>query len=486
MRVCEQLKPRKVFAYFEEICKIPHGSGNTKEISDYCVDFAKTHNLRWMQDNKNNVIIFKDASKGYENSEPIILQGHMDMVCEKDDSIEIDFEKNGLSLYIEGDFLKAKGSTLGGDDGIALAYALAILEDDTILHPPLEVVFTVDEEIGMLGANDIDLSMLKGKKLLNIDSDKEGIFFTSCAGGLQADCHLPILWTKEEGIYYEIKITGLHGGHSGSEIHKEYGNAIVLLGRLLNRLRKEFSFSVETIYGGLKDNAIPREAICTICFKQDVSDTLEKKLSDQIFSFRQELQKEYHVTDSKIEILCGKQGAKVSDVLTSDSFLKILFMLRTMPWGVQHMSMDIENLVETSLNPGIMKLEEEYFSLCFSVRSSVTSRKYEVTERLSLFTEFLGGETIISGDYPAWEYKSDSSMRELIIEIYQELFQEKPKIQAIHAGLECGIFSGKIKDLDCISFGPNNYDIHTPKERLSISSTERVWKLILEFLKRSK
>lgn len=482
MRVCEQLKPEKVFEYFEAICQIPHGSGNTKAISDYCVDFAKAHGLTWYQDDSNNVVIVKEGSKGYENSEPIIIQGHMDMVCEKENDVDIDFEKDGLKLYVDGDFLKAKGTTLGGDDGIALAYAFAILDDDTLEHPPLEVVITVDEEIGMLGAEAIDLSMLKGKKLLNIDSDEEGIFLTSCAGGLCADCAIPVVRTSQEGTLYEVKVSGLQGGHSGSEIHKERGNAIMLMGRVLNDLGKECSFSIESLSGGLKDNAIPRETTCRILMEEGQETEFVKLVSE----LDAELKKEYHTSDKDITVSCTRLETGSYEVLNPASVVKVLFMLRTVPCGVQHMSMDIEGLVETSLNAGIMKLENDMFSLCFSVRSSVTSRKYEVTDRLNFITEFLGGEVTVSGDYPAWEYKAESPLRELMAGTYRELFNEEPKIQAIHAGLECGILSGKIEGLDCISFGPNNYDIHTPKERLSISSTEKIWKLLVEFLKRSK
>ena len=294
MRVCEQLEPRRVFAYFEEICGIPHGSGNTREISDYCVSFAKEHQLKWLQDEYNNVIIFKDGSKGYENAETIIIQGHMDMVCEKENNVEIDFEKDGLDLYVEGDFLRARGTTLGGDDGIALAYAFAILEDDTLPHPPLEVVITVDEEIGMLGAEQMGLSMLKGRKLLNIDSDEEGIFLTSCAGGLQADCKLPVSREQKEGCLYEVKVTGLQGGHSGGEIHKERGNAVVLLGRVLDEMRQEIPFSVENLHGGLKDNAIPREAVCRILLPGDAAQELPAKIA----SLEEILKKEYKSSDS--------------------------------------------------------------------------------------------------------------------------------------------------------------------------------------------
>lgn len=486
MNVCEHLESRNVFKYFEQISRIPHGSGNTGAISDYCVSFAKEHNLKYIQDEAGNVIIFKEASKGYEESETVIIQGHMDMVCEKENGVDIDFEKDGLELYVDGDFLKARGTTLGGDDGIAIAYAFAILDDDSLMHPPLEVVITVDEEIGMLGAGKIDISMLKGRKLLNIDSEEEGIFLTSCAGGLQAECTLPIMRMQEDGILYEIKVTGLQGGHSGAEIHKERGNAIALIGRVLDSLSKEIPFSLGTLQGGLKDNAIPREAACTILLPKESSKEKEKTLFDIIESIDKELKHEFRNSDKEVEVCCRKLGQSKEDVLDSISLTKVVFMLRVMPCGVQNMSMDIEGLVETSLNAGIMKLEKDKFTLHFSVRSSVTSRKYEVADRLTFLTEFLGGDAVVSGDYPAWEYKADSPMRDRIANIYRDLFQKEPQIQAIHAGLECGIFSGKIKDLDCISLGPEMYDIHTPKERLCISSTERVWKLILEFLKQSK
>ncbi len=482
MKICEQLEPQKVFSFFEEICQIPHGSRNTKEISDYCVAFAKSRGLKYIQDENNNVIIFKDASPGYENAKPVIIQGHMDMVCEKEPDVEIDFEKDGLMLYVDGDFLKARGTTLGGDDGIALSYAFAILDDDSLCHPPLEVVITVDEEIGMLGAEAIDISMLKGKKLLNIDSEEEGIFLTSCAGGLQADCRLPVSRIEAEGICYEIQVTGLQGGHSGVEIHKERGNAIVLLGRVLDSLSSEIPFAIDHLEGGLKDNAIPRETKAVILLE---SDELEAKLAQQISKLEQELKKEFQTSDPEIALLCKKLGQGKKSVLHRSSAVKTLFLLRTMPNGVQHMSMDVEGLVETSLNVGIMKMSQDMLLLCFSVRSSVTSRKYELANRLKFLFEFLGGEAVIGGDYPAWEYHANSPLRELITGTYRDLFGKEPKIEAIHAGLECGILSGKISELDCISFGPDIFDIHTPKERLSISSTERVWKLLVEFLKRS-
>lgn len=480
MKVCKDLEPKKVFEYFEDICSIPHGSKNTKAISDYCVSFAREHNLKYIQDTMNNVIIFKEGSAGYEDSEPVIIQGHLDMVCEKENDTDIDFAKDGLRLYAEGDFLKAEGTTLGGDDGIAVAYALAVLDDDALAHPPLEVVLTVDEEIGMLGAEAIDLSMLKGKKLLNIDSDEEGIFLTSCAGGLTAECVLPIGRTAVTGTEYELKITGLWGGHSGSEIHKEHGNAIMLMGRLLKRLADRFDFALVRLQGGLKDNAIPREAVCTILMEN----TEETELFEAIAEYERDLKKEYHVSEPQLCVLCTTKNQITAEALDRISFAKTIFLLRSLPNGVQHMSMDMPGLVETSLNAGIMQLSEDTLSLIFSVRSSVTSRKYEVTDRLTFITEFLGGSVTTSGDYPAWEYKPESTLRDTMIQTYRDLFKEEPQVKAIHAGLECGILSGKVDGLDCISFGPANYDIHTPKERLSISSTEKIWKLIIEVLKR--
>ena len=482
MNICKDLEPKKVFHFFEEICNIPHGSGNMKAISDYCVAFAKERNLTCYQDEHYNVIIIKSGTAGYEASQPVIIQGHLDMVCEKDADTVIDFKNEGLHLYVDGDFLKAKGTTLGGDDGIAVAYAFALLDSDDICHPPLEVVLTVDEEVGMLGADSIDLSMLKGKRLLNIDSDEEGVFLTSCAGGLRADCRIPVSFREVSGIKYELKVHGLLGGHSGAEIHKERANAIIVAGRILKALQDEVGISIESLQGGLMDNAIPREVTCTLIVEAEQ----EQILAETVEKWDAILKKEYKTSDPDITLSLTKAEEDNYQVLDNRSLLKTLLFLRNIPYGIQNMSMDIPGLVETSLNPGIMKMNEEEFQVSFSIRSSVTSRKYNVLDQLCFLTEFLGGEITSSGDYPAWEYKADSEMRNIMIDTYRDLFGKEPQIQAIHAGLECGILSGKIEGLDCISFGPANFDIHTPQERLSISSTDRVWKLLVEFLRRAK
>lgn len=481
MSVLENLQPQKVFHYFEEICNIPHGSRNTKQISDYLVQFAKDRNLTCYQDELNNVIIKKDATAGYEASEPIIIQGHMDMVCEKENDCDIDFEKDGIRLMIDGDFVTADGTTLGGDDGIAVAYALAILDSDDIPHPALEVVITVDEEIGMLGAFDMDLSMLKGHKMLNIDSDVEGHFLTSCAGGMSLIADIPVKRTTQVGLAAEIVLTGLVGGHSGSEIDKEHGNADILMGRVFSALADVTPFGVITMAGGLKDNAIPRECKAAILLPEESLATA----CDALKALEAALKNEYIKSDAGIQILVQPMGIQKADILDYASVNRVLCYLRMVPNGILHMSQVMPGLVETSLNLGILELTEEALHTVTSIRSSVSSRKEDVKNRVAMVVELLGGEITVEGDYPAWEYKDKSDVRTEIAAVYKDLFGEEPVFEAIHAGLECGIFSEKIKDLDCVSFGPNNYDIHTPKERLSISSTERMWRLILEFLKRA-
>lgn len=481
MSVLENLQPQKVFHFFEEICNIPHGSRNTKQISDYLVQFAKDRNLTCYQDELNNVIIKKDATAGYEASEPIIIQGHMDMVCEKENDCDIDFEKDGIRLMIDGDFVTADGTTLGGDDGIAVAYALAILDSDDIPHPALEVVITVDEEIGMLGAFDMDLSMLKGHKMLNIDSDVEGHFLTSCAGGMSLIADIPVKRTTQVGLAAEIVLTGLVGGHSGSEIDKEHGNADILMGRVFSALADITPFGVITMAGGLKDNAIPRECKAAILLPEESLATA----CDALKALEAALKNEYIKSDAGIQILVQPMGIQKADILDYASVNRVLCYLRMVPNGILHMSQVMPGLVETSLNLGILELTDEALHTVTSIRSSVSSRKEDVKNRVAMVVELLGGEITVEGDYPAWEYKDKSDVRTEIAAVYKELFGEEPVFEAIHAGLECGIFSEKIKDLDCVSFGPNNYDIHTPKERLSISSTERMWRLILEFLKRA-
>lgn len=482
MRALENLKPENVFYYFEEIANIPHGSKNTKQISDYLVNFAKERNLEHYQDELNNVVIIKEASEGYESAEPVIIQGHMDMVCEKENGSTIDFEKDGLELYVDDGFVKAKDTTLGGDDGIAVAYALALLDSKELKHPRLEVVITVDEEIGMLGAVDIDLSMLKGHIMLNIDSDVEGEFLTSCAGGMSINSSIPVTRTSQTGLETIITLTGLDGGHSGAEIHKEHGNANILMGRILENIFNELPFGILDIKGGLKDNAIPRECTVTLLIPEEAREDVTRIVN----ATAKELAAELSVADPATRIDLSFGNVTEKNVLDYASVNKIILYLRTVPNGVINMSQVITGLVETSLNLGILELKDNELSTLTSIRSSVATRKDDLKKRVMNIIEMLGGECEAEGEYPAWEYNDHSTLRPQVVKVYQELFGEEPKLTAIHAGLECGILSDKIPNLDCVSFGPTNYDIHTPKERLSISSTEKYWNFLVKFLEEAK
>ncbi len=483
MAVLVGLQPEKVFDFFEEICGIPHGSRDTKRISDYLVEFAKERNLRYIQDELNNVIIFKDGTAGYENSDPVIIQGHIDMVCEKEPDSTIDFTKDGLELIVNGNTITANKTTLGGDDGIAVAYALAILDntDGSIPHPPIEAVFTVDEEIGMFGATDLDVSQLKGKTMLNIDSEDEGILLVSCAGGVTARCNIPYGREDDDGISVRIMIKGAAGGHSGIEIHKEGANASKILGRALYSLSAICDYKLVHIEGGLKDNAITRDAFAVINVADEDIDEI-KAFTEEFFKT---ISREYQSTDKDIQVvfdIVTKSGA----AMTKASTRAIVNAINNMPNGVQRMSKDIEGLVQTSLNLGIMETNEDGVSCSFSVRSSVASEKEELVSRLSSLMDMCGGSISYTGDYPGWEYKKDSKLRELMIKVYEEQYGAKPKIEAVHAGLECGIFAGKISGLDCVSFGPQMDNIHTPSETMHIDSVERTWRFLLDILKRLK
>ncbi len=477
-----ELQPKEVMKYFIELSSIPRGSRNTKAASDYCVEFAKSHNLSYIQDEHNNIIITKEASEGYENVPGIIIQGHLDIVCEKEDDCTIDFEKDGLTLLTDGKWVWADGTTLGADDGIAIAYALALLADDSIKHPKLEMVFTVDEEIGMIGATAMDLSSITGKYLINIDSDEEGVFYTSCAGGVTAYCEIPVSYVEETKTEYEIRITGLKGGHSGAEIDKYRANSNVLMGRLLHAIDQEICFGLTKLMGGAKDNAIPRLAVANIFIDDEDSDTLEAILKE----YNDIYKNEYATADPDIRIEFVNNGKKTANMLHPQSKEKVIFMLCNCPGGIIKMSVDIKGLVQTSLNMGILTLDEEKLSCVFAVRSSVKSEKNDLISRLQYISEFLGGEVRLEGDYPAWPFNKESKLRNLLTAKFEEQFGYEPRIAAIHAGMECGIFIDKISGLDCVSFGPALFDIHCPEERMDIESVQRYWEYIKNVLEATK
>ncbi len=476
MSILGHLEPTNVFHFFEEICSIPHGSGNIDKISDYLVAFAKERNLEHYQDSIKNVIIIKEATAGYENKEPIMLQGHMDMVAVKKPGSPIDMKTEGLELQVDGDYVYAKDTSLGGDDGIAVAYELALLDADNISHPRIECIFTVDEEVGLTGAAAIDLSVCKAKRMLNLDSEEEGIFLAGCAGGMRVDCMLPLKREVKDGALCEVHIGGLTGGHSGAEIHKGRANSNTLMGRFLVHAGKKVSMNIVSMEGGLADNAIPRETKMQVV----VSDV--EALNAEVLNFDKVLKTEYATKDSGIFAKVTVKEVGAFEAVAAEDSKKTGNLIYLLPGGVQAMSGDVEGLVETSLNLGQLSMEKEKLNLGFSVRSSIESAKYMLEEKLYALTESYGGSCKTAGDYPGWAYRVDSPLRDSMKTIYKEMFGKEPKIEAIHAGLECGFFLGKIPELDCVSIGPDMKDIHTTEEMMSISSVKRVWEFILKVL----
>ena len=470
------LKPETVFTWFEKLCSIPHGSGNTKQISDFLADFARARGLRYIQDSLNNVIIFQDGTPGYEDHAPVILQGHMDMVCEKDADCPIDMEKDGLDVTHDGSYVFAKGTTLGGDDGIAVAYALALLDAKDIPHPPLEVVITVDEETGMFGAAGIDLSMLKGRTLLNIDSEDEGVFTVSCAGGARGRIKLPVERRAVYGPCVRLTVEGLQGGHSGVDIDKNRANANKVMGEFLSRVQQLMPLCITKLTGGAKDNVIPNSCQVTLV----ALGMYLERINDVAQQLQQEIREQY---DEPNAIVRGDDvDALGGNALTTQDSAKVIALLNAAPNGIQAWSKDIDGLVQTSLNLGVAALEES-LELTFAVRSSVNREKRELLDNLRELAQMTGAEYSETGDYPAWEYKADSHLRDTMVKVYTQMFGKEPQVVAIHAGLECGLLSEKLPGLDCVSIGPDMQDIHTSRERLHIASVERSWKFILETLK---
>ena len=478
MAILEHLEPRGVFRFFEELCAIPHGSSNTKAVSDWLMDFARERGLEAYQDGLNNVIIIKEATSGYESAEPVILQGHMDMVCEKAPGCAKDMEKEGLDLAVDGDAVYAEGTTLGGDDGIAVAMALAILDADDIPHPRLEAVFTVDEEIGMLGATALDVSMIRGRRMLNLDSEEEGVFTVGCAGGNLTQCTLPLTRAPYAGKALTVTVGGLRGGHSGAEIDKGLGNANMLMGRLLYAASRKAELRLVEVNGGLKDNAIPRETVATLVTTDPEAVLAVCRELDA------QLKNEYRTTDPNVFVTAAESTASLP--MDDDTTRRVLCFLTCAPNGIQAMSADMPGLVQTSLNLGILKTEKDAVIASFCVRSSIDGQKQMLVERLTCMTEALGGTVEVFGDYSGWEYRPDSPLRELLVEVFTQQYGHAPRIEAIHAGVECGIFSGKLPGLDCVSMGPDLTEIHTCREKLYISSVQRLWTMVLETLKRMK
>ncbi len=480
-RILENYEPKKVLYFFEEISKIPHGSYNEKEISDYLANFAKERNLKFIQDDALNIIIYKEATKGMENKPSVILQGHMDMVCEKNADTVHDFEKDSLKLEVKDDFISARGTTLGADNGIAVAIGLAILDSDDVEHPALECLFTVEEEVGLTGAKAIDASNFKSKCMINLDTDTEGIFLTSCAGGLKAEYIIDTDFIEISQGYdaFEVKVLGLKGGHSGAEIHKQRGNSNVILSRVLSNLKDKYNIYLSSISGGAKDNAIPRESQAIIhILKSDLDEV--KNMFNKIVN---DIKSEFRTSDAglKIELISTEAENKV---YTEKTLNKILSSISLIPNGIDTMSMEIEGLVETSNNIGVIINNGKTINILCAIRSSVATKKYDLLRRIKLLAKNLDCTCVENSDYPAWEYNPKSLLRDVYAKTYTEVFGVEAKIDAIHAGLECGILSEKMPEVDIIAFGPDIIDAHTPDERVSISSIEKCYKLLINGFKK--
>lgn len=480
MRITEKKEYERIFEIFEEICAIPHGSENMEAISKYCVSFANKNNLEYITDDALNVIIFKKATKGYENVKPVILQGHLDMVCQKTADSDFDFTKDGLKLVLDGDFLKAQNTTLGGDNGIAVALIMALLERDDLCHPAIEAVFTTDEEIGMIGATALDTTNLKGDKLINLDSEEEDVVTVSCAGGTDFTAKMPIGREKANGERVTITLKGLLGGHSGVEIDKNRINADVLLGRLLLSLNSICDFSVLNSSGGDKSNAIPNFAKIEL-----VSENAQSLISNAE-KILKEIAAEIEIAEPHFDYAIEKDKNGIFDVLDKKANEDLIFALCNTPSGIISMSAQILGLVETSLNLGILQTTENEIIFKYALRSNKSTALKFLAERMKNFYSKIDAISETSGYYPPWEYKKESALRVIYSDVYYGKTGSLPKIEAIHAGLECAVFADKIKDLDCIAVGPTLLDVHTVNEKLSIPSTEKLYDIIIDVLKRCK
>ncbi len=483
----EGLESKEVFKHFIKLCEIPHGSYNTDQISDYLCGVAKNLGLWCKQDALKNVYIRKEATPGYEDVPPVLLQGHMDMVAVKEEGCAIDLEKDGLRVSVVDGYLKADGTSLGGDDGIAVAYALALLDAEAIEHPAIEVLFTVNEEVGMEGAIGADLSEFRAKRMINIDSEEEGILLAGCAGGKRVQTVFTARRNARTGELMQLSLKGFQGGHSGADIHKGRGNAVCVLARAVDSLWKKYDISLVEIAGGEKDNAIPRFAHALICVPQ----ALHRVVAEEVQAITDQITEEYRGREPELQWRFEKAEISQYPQYTGEGGIAVLQeqtardavgFLASVFDGVIAMSADIPGIVETSLNIGVLSTSDTEIKAVFALRSSKKTAKDNLAERLERIAAAFGAVVSQSGDYPAWEYREDSPLRDKMIRIYREQYGKEPVVTVIHAGLECGILLEKRPELDCVSFGPDIPDIHTTKERLDIASVERTWKYLKAFL----
>ncbi len=479
----DELESGKVFYFFSEISKIPHGSGNTEALARYCVNFADERGFKSYRDEYGNIMIFKDGTSGYKHSESVILQGHLDMVCEKSQGCNKDMEQEGIDIIIDGEYMHADGTTLGGDDGIAIAYILALLDDDSIEHPPIEALFTTDEEIGLRGANELDASRLSGRKLINIDSEEEGVITASCAGAIRISCKLPLIYENAEDGMCAVKITagGFIGGHSGIDIGKERKNAAKILAEFLYEVDRHIRIAIAGFVSGERLNVIPSSAESVICIKRENIRQFDVILA----KFNAWLKEACAGTEPNALVTAADTRVPERYISEADS-RKMIMALINVPNGILAMNQDIPFMVQTSSNLGSVSVKDGQLNLGFMIRSNTNYGKTETVRQLRCLIEGMGGEMAEEDDYPAWEYKHTSALRDVMVKTYEEMYGKEPLICTIHAGLECGILAEKLDGADMVSIGPNMKNVHTPDEKLEIKSVQRCWQYLLQVLKNLK
>lgn len=480
-QVLNGVAPERVWHYFKEISAIPRCSQHEQKIQEYLKNFAESHNLVYKTDAIGNIVIKKAGTRGYEASPVVVLQGHMDIVCEKNSDTEHDFLNDPIKLKVDGDWLTADGTTLGADNGIALAMALAILDSNDVEHGPIEALMTVDEESGLTGAMELDTSILDGRILVNLDSEEEGTFYIGCAGGVTTTGWIPIEWspTPHDYLHYKLSITGLKGGHSGGDIHEHRGNAIKFAARIIWNLLEKVDVRIGTLKGGGLHNAIPRESFVSFVVpkaQQEHMSSIFEKLKENIIE-------EYKDIEPKIRIQLDDAGPSPAKVLSPKATFKTINSLYMMPHGVDEMNRSIPDLVETSTNLASVELQDHEVKVLTSQRSSMISKRDNMANRITAVLRCPGARVSYSSIYPAWTPDPNNPLIPIFREAYKRLSGQDPQVLAIHAGLECGVIGDKYPDMTMISFGPDLSEVHTPNERLNIPSVERTWKLLLEVLK---
>lgn len=466
-----------IYKYFEEISKIPRGSYHEEGISQYIVEFAKEHHLQYYQDDMYNVIIYKNASSGYENHEPVMLQAHMDMVWEKEDDCDIDFMNDPIDLYVDNGWLKAHGTTLGADDGYGVAYMLAILDDDTLVHPPLDCVFTVQEEIGLCGVKNLKADNIRAHKMIGLDSGGEISTCVSSSGGLRCQVDKSLIQKDNSYNTFKLTISGLLGGHSGAFIDKERGNANKLAFRMLQHLSDEIDVYLVDVVGGAKENAIPR--LCEVTFACDTSIKFIDLIFHQIYK---DIQIEYEHSDPNIIYHLEQIPQKSSysyDLTTSKETINLMYLL---PNGFKAKSMVIDNLTTISLNLGVITIKDNILKACYQIRSPMQSAKEELAYEIEILSKLFNASIIKESDYPGWNYEAHSPMRKLFKQVIQEELHEELIEEATHGGLEIGVLKGLIPDLDIVTMGPISYDAHTPNETMNLESFQKMYRVLITYL----